>query len=100
MDGQEHILLEALKERLVIDFDSRDDDLNRILEESEAEVLRLVGSNDLTNSSVRSLVLNRARYAFNGQEEFFYENFRADIMGLSLEFYKGDNNDSSKDGEG
>lgn len=96
MAVREHDLLEALKERLIIDYDSRDDDLCRLLEESVGEIERLVGSKDLAHPSVRSLVLNRARYAFNGQEEFFYDNFRSDIMGLSLEFYQteGEDNDS------
>lgn len=91
MAGRErdtHSLLDELKQRLVIDYDSRDEELVSILVDSEEEVHRLVGSRDLTHPSVCSLILSRARYVFNGQEEFFYDNFQKDIMGLSLEFYK------------
>lgn len=91
MAGQErthHSLLDDLKQRLVIDYDSRDEELVSLLVDSEEEVHRLVGSRDLTHPSVCSLILGRARYAFHGQEEFFYENYQKDIMGLSLEFYK------------
>lgn len=91
MAGQErdnHSLLDELKRRLVIDYDSRDEELVSILVDAEEEVHRLVGSRDLSHPSVCSLILGRARYAFNGQEEFFYDNFQKDILGLSLEFYK------------
>lgn len=89
-----HSLLEAFKERMVIDYTDKDSDLVRLLEESEEEIERLVGSKDISNQSVRSLVLARARYAFNGQEEFFYENFQQDILGLSLTFYQGGKEDA------
>lgn len=92
-----HELLDDFKERLLIDYASRDDDLSQMLYESEAEIERLVGSKDLKHQSVRSLVMGRARYVFHGQEEFFYDNYQKDILGLSLEFYKGDKNDKNED---
>lgn len=91
-EASRHPLLDVFKERMIIDYSDKDGDLSRILEESEVEIERLVGSRDIQNKSVQSLILSRARYVFNGQEEFFYENFQRDILGVSLTFYEGEKN--------
>ena len=59
-----------------------------MLESSEANILSLVGSQRPTEPKVRELILERARYVYNDQVEFFYENFQGDLMALSLENYK------------
>ena len=61
-----------------------------MLESSEANILRLVGSQRPTEPRVRELILERARYVYNDQVEFFYENFQGDLMALSLENYKAE----------
>lgn len=83
-----HPLLKAFKERMRIFHDGEDNNLSRMLESSEAAILSLVGSKDTTDTRVRELILERARYAYNDQVEFFYENFQGDLMALSLENYK------------
>nr|DAY14842.1 MAG TPA: Head Tail Connector Protein [Caudoviricetes sp.] len=65
-----------------------DENLSRMLESSEANILSLVGSQYPTEPRVRELILERARYVYNDQVEFFYENFQGDLMALSLENYK------------
>ena len=83
-----HPLLKAFKERMRIFHSGEDNNLSRMLESSESAILSLVGSNDSTNPRVRELILERARYAYNDQVEFFYGNFQGDLMALSLENYK------------
>lgn len=83
-----HSLLAAFKERMRIFHNGEDTNLSRMLESSESAILSLVGSKDSTDSRVRELILERARYAYNDQVEFFYGNFQGDLMALSLENYK------------
>ena len=83
-----HPLLEPFKERMRIFHSGEDNNRSRILESSEANILNLVGSQYPTEPRVRELILERARYVYNDQVEFFYENFQGDLMALSLENYK------------
>ena len=87
-EEQLHPLLKSFKERMRIFHSGEDNNLSRMLESSELAILSLVGSNDSTNPRVRELILERARYAYNDQVEFFYGNFQGDLMALSLENYK------------
>ena len=82
-----HSLLDAFKERMRIFHDGEDDNLSRMLESSEQVIFQTVGTTN-HNSRVRELILERARYAYNDQVEFFYQNFQGDLMALSLENYK------------
>lgn len=85
-----HPLLEPFKERMKIFHSGEDNNLSRMLESSEANILSLVGSQRPTEPRVRELILERARYVYNDQVEFFYENFQGDLMALSLENYKAE----------
>lgn len=82
-----HPLLEPFKERMRIFHSGEDKNLSQILESSEANILSLVGSQYPTEPRVRELILERARYVYNDQVEFFYGNFQGDLMALSLENY-------------
>ena len=82
-----HPLLKPFKERMRIFHSGEDKNLSRMLESSEANILSLVGSQRPTEPRVRELILERARYVYNDQVEFFYENFQGDLMALSLENY-------------
>ena len=90
MDQEEqlHPLLKSFKERMRIFHTGEDNNLSKMLESSESAILSLVGSNDSANPRVRELILERARYVYNDQVEFFYQNFQGDLMALSLENYK------------
>ena len=87
-EEQLHPLLKSFKERMRIFHSGEDNNLSRMLESSESAILNLVGSKDTTDPRVRELILERARYAYNDQVEFFYGNFQGDVMALSLENYK------------
>lgn len=82
-----HFLLDAFKGRMRIFHDGEDDNLSRMLESSEQAIFQTVGTTN-HNPRVRELILERARYAYNDQVEFFYQNFQGDLMALSLENYK------------
>ena len=85
-----HPLLKPFKERMRIFHSGEDKNLSRMLGSSEANILSLVGSQRPTEPRVRELILERARYVYNDQVEFFYENFQGDLMALSLENYKAE----------
>lgn len=85
-----HPLLKPFKERMRIFHSGEDKNLSRMLESSEANILSLVGSQRPTEPRVRELILERARYVYNDQVEFFYDNFQGDLMALSLENYKAE----------
>ena len=85
-----HPLLKPFKERMRIFHSGEDNNLSRMLESSEANTLSLVGSQRPTEPRVRELILERARYVYNDQVEFFYDNFQGDLMALSLENYKAE----------
>lgn len=87
-EEQLHPLLKSFKERMRIFHSGEDDNLSRMLESSELAIHSLVGSKNTSNPRVRELILERARYAYNDQVEFFYQNFQGDLMALSLENYK------------
>ena len=82
-----HPLLTAFKGRMRIFHDGEDANLSRMLESSEHNIFQIVGTTN-HNPRVRELILERARYAYNDQVEFFYQNFQGDLMALSLENYK------------
>lgn len=87
-EEQLHPLLKSFKERMRIFHNGEDANLSKMLESSESAILSLVGSNDSAKPRVRELILERARYVYNDQVEFFYGNFQGDLMALSLENYK------------
>ena len=87
-EEQLHPLLKSFKERMRIFHNEEDANLSKMLESSESAILSLVGSKDTADPRVRELILERARYAYNDQVEFFYGNFKGDLMEVSLENYK------------
>lgn len=87
-EEQLHPLLKSFKERMRIFHNGEDANLSKMLESSESAILSLVGSKDTADPRVRELILERARYAYNDQVEFFYGNFQGDLMAVSLENYK------------
>ncbi|MDY4346574.1 phage gp6-like head-tail connector protein [Streptococcus sp. BJSWXB6CM1] len=87
-EEQLHPLLKSFKERMKIFHNGEDENISRILESSEAYILKTVGSQDISDPRIKELVQERARYVYNDQVEFFYENFQGDLMMLSLENYE------------
>lgn len=85
IEAKLHSLLDPFKERMRIFHSGEDANLSRMLESSQMVITRLVGSGNIHDRQIRELILERARYVYNDQVEFFYENFKADILALSLE---------------
>lgn len=82
-----HPLLDEFKGRMRIFHDSEDENLVIILEGAQATIGRLVGSSSTSHQEVKKLILENARYMYNDQAEFFYDNYQKDIQGLALELY-------------
>lgn len=87
MEGtkQFHPLLGTFKERMKIFHDAEDGNLSRMLVSSEKAILDLTGAFDLSDSRTEELVLERARYLYNDQVEFFFVNFQGELLELSLQ---------------
>lgn len=85
---QLHPLLGAFKERMKIFYDAEDTNLSRMLTSSEKAILDLTDSFDASDSRVEELILERSRYLYNDQVEFFYANFQGEILELSLNNYQ------------
>lgn len=85
---QPHPLLRAFKERMKIFHDAEDDNLSRMLTSSEKAILDLTDSFDASDSRVEELILERSRYLYNDQVEFFFANFQGEILELSLKNYQ------------
>lgn len=85
IEAKLHSLLIPFKERMRIFHSGEDANLSRMLESSQMVITRLVGSGNIHDHPIRELILERARYVYNDQVEFFYENFKADILALSLD---------------
>lgn len=82
---QLHPLLGTFKERMKIFHDAEDGNLSRMLTSSEKAILDLTGAFDLSDSRTEELVLERARYLYNDQVEFFFVNFQGELLELSLQ---------------
>lgn len=76
-------ILDSFKTYMRIFHSAEDDYLMDLLSTSELDILALVGGS-LLDREVKELVFNRARYAYTGNLEFFYENFQSRIFDLSL----------------
>ena len=85
---QFHPLLGTFKERMKIFHDAEDANLSRMLTSSEKAILDLTDSFDASDSRVEELILERSRYLYNDQVEFFYANFQGEILELSLNNYQ------------
>lgn len=82
---QFHPLLGTFKERMKIFHDAEDGNLSRMLVSSEKAILDLTGAFDLSDPRTEELVLERARYLYNDQVEFFFVNFQGELLELSLQ---------------
>ncbi|WP_308902439.1 phage gp6-like head-tail connector protein [Latilactobacillus curvatus] len=65
---------------------SEDDKLIKSIRTSKAAIKRMTGVDDDTNLEFVELVINRVRYEYNEQLEFFEQNFESALIGLSFEY--------------
>ncbi|ALX88156.1 MULTISPECIES: hypothetical protein [Lacticaseibacillus] len=86
-DDQIESLLTEFKSRMSIYHSSEDAELKNMLQASYDAVNRMTGVSDITNGQFKELVIERTRYVYNDQVEFFEDNFLSTIIGLSLQAY-------------
>lgn len=86
-DDQIESLLTEFKDRMSIYHSSEDNELKNMLQASYDAVNRMTGVSDITNNQLKELVIERTRYVYNDQVEFFEDNFLSTIIGLSLQAY-------------
>lgn len=84
----EHPFLKTFKNRMRIFHNADDVNLNYILDSSQRALERLTGIDDVDIPEFKMLVIEHARYTYHDQVEFFWDNFKSDIMGLSIIKYQ------------
>lgn len=87
-DFTPHELLNDFKRRMKIFHKSEDQELSRSLTASQARIKQITGSEDLKDPLIAELILERSRYAYNDQLEFFEQNFLSDLLAVSLQHYE------------
>lgn len=93
-DDQIESLLTEFKDRMSIYHSSEDNELKNMLKASYDVVNRMTGVSDITNNQFKELVIERTRYVYNDQVEFFEDNFLSTIIGLSLQAYGEEDDDN------
>lgn len=93
-DDQIQSLLTEFKARMSIYHSSEDDELKNMLQASYDAVNRMTGVSDINNVQFKELVIERTRYVYNDQVEFFEDNFLSTIIGLSLQAYGEEDDDN------
>ncbi|AYW50798.1 phage gp6-like head-tail connector protein [Tetragenococcus halophilus] len=76
-------LLKDFKDRMHIFHDSEDDNLQGILDEAIDYIKDKTGLDDTDNRG-RRLIMERGRYAYNDQLEFFEDNFLSELLGAAF----------------
>ncbi|WP_421501597.1 hypothetical protein [Lactiplantibacillus plantarum] len=94
-DEKVNPLLEQFKQRMKIYYKAEDANLSRILNASQKRITDITGiASNIGDDVYDELVLERARYAYNDQVEFFDANFLDDLLSASLTSYEpGDDED-------
>ncbi|WP_347107148.1 phage gp6-like head-tail connector protein [Lacticaseibacillus rhamnosus] len=93
-DDQIESLLTDFKARMSIYHSSEDAELKNMLKASYDAVNRMTGVSDITNTQFKELVIERTRYVYNDQVEFFEDNFLSTIIGLNLQAYGEEDDDN------
>lgn len=86
-------LLVEFKSRMHIFHSSEDESLTQMLKLSYLAIQSICGSFDVNDNSVgRELVLERSRYVYNEQLQFFHKNFSTVLhdFGMQNVIYRGD----------
>ncbi|KYK04579.1 hypothetical protein Lpl43_08155 [Lactiplantibacillus plantarum] len=96
-DEKMNPLLDRFKLRMKIYHKAEDANLSRILNASQKHITDITGiASNAGDDVYDELVLERARYAYNDQVEFFDANFLDDLLSASLASYEpGDDEDES-----
>lgn len=84
-------LLKDFKDRMHIFHDSEDSNLKGILDEATEYIKDKTGLDD-RDTRGRRLIMERGRYAYNDQLEFFEDNFLSELLGASFSGLEEDEN--------
>lgn len=87
-DFMPHELLADFKRRMKIYHKSEDQELSRSLTASQARIRQITGNEDFKDPLIAELIMERSRYAYNDQLEFFEQNFLSDLLAASLQHYE------------
>ncbi|OEK56326.1 hypothetical protein [Staphylococcus equorum] len=86
-------LLKEFKQRMHIFHSSEDESLKQILNKSYIAIQSICGSFDIEENPIgQELVMERSRYVYNEQLQFFHKNFSTLLLdfGLNNKVFGGD----------
>lgn len=86
-------LLKEFKQRMHIFHSSEDESLKQILNKSYIAIQSTCGSFDIEENPIgQELVMERSRYVYNEQLQFFHKNFSTLLLdfGLNNKVFGGD----------
>ncbi|HEM3878455.1 phage gp6-like head-tail connector protein [Streptococcus suis] len=97
-EKQSHDLLEAFKERMRIFHDMEDNNLSRILSNSQAALTEKFDVAVEEYETGRELILERSRFVYNDKLEAFESSFASELYRFALAhtLNEEENNDSSR----
>ncbi|MHA3066579.1 phage gp6-like head-tail connector protein [Lacticaseibacillus saniviri] len=81
-------LLSKFKSRMHITHSSEDEYLSDLIVRSFLSISAITHDLDATSPETQELILERARYAYNDQLEFFNSNFQDALLSRALQNYK------------
>ena len=85
--------LQELKDYLHILHEDDNDNLLRQLERSHAYIKGMCGEFELDNVRGRALVMDHARFAYNGQSDYFYASYMPEINMFGFSLYEPEEDD-------
>lgn len=77
-------LLDDFKSRVRIQHSTEDPSLTKMLQTSEKAVAGMVGFDDLNDLEFRELVIERTRFIYYDEGEYFEDNFHSELVRLGL----------------
>lgn len=89
-------LISLFKQKMHITTKNEDSYLKELLQGSAEAIAHLTGDSELTDTGFAELVMERARYAYNDQLEYFKDNFQRDLMDRAfLNYTRGDDHEDT-----
>lgn len=83
-DELDPVILEELKEYIHVLTADDDNNLKRLLKTAHSTLIRWCGSFGLENEEGKQLVYDYVRYMRAGVSEYFYQNFKSQIISFGF----------------
>lgn len=90
-------IVQSFKSKMHITNKKEDSYLKDLLQNSVNAIAEITGDDSLDDTGFLELVMERSRYAYNDQLEYFLENFQQSLMDQSLKNYTVESGGADED---